>query len=434
MTLSVLGIIVSLGFLIWLALRGFHIIVLAPAAVVIVSLFSGMDPFEALVGPYMKGFVNYAGKFYLIFLAGSVFGKFMEDCGAARSIALGILKVLGAKSQEKVLWAIAIITMVMTYGGISLFVVIFAVLPIARPLFKELNIPWHLFVAALILGLGSVTMTMLPGSPSIQNIMPTKYLGTTAMAGPVIGILASIIIIIFNVWYFKDQLRRCHARNENFEAPTSGMVSGEEFSSPHGLPNVWLCLLPPITVFIMLNVLKMDVVIALFGGVIATLILFWKFFNNKMQTINKGALNAVVPIVNTSADVGYGMAMAATSGFVVISDWLLNMGGHPILSLSLATNIVAGMTGSASGGLGIVLETLSAKYLALGVAPDLIHRIAVMSSGCFDAMPHSGATITVLAVCGLTHAQAYKHFWWAHIVATVLALIIVIPIGIVIYG
>ena len=162
--------------------------------------------------------------------------------------------------------------------------------------------------------------------------------------------------------------------------------------------------------------------------------MFWKYYVKKLDTLNKGALNTVVPIVNTCADVGYGMAVAATTGFKLVSSWLLTLPMHPIISLAIATNVMAAITGSASGGLGIIMETLVPKYLALGLSPDLIHRIATMASGAFDAMPHNGAVITMLAVAGLTHKNAYKHFFFGHVVADTIGLILALPVGIWIYG
>ncbi|MDQ5986177.1 MAG: hypothetical protein CSYNP_01896 [Syntrophus sp. SKADARSKE-3] len=433
MELSIIGIILSLALIMFLALRGWHIIILAPLAVAVVAAFSSMDILPTLTGPYMKGFVNYAGKFYLIFLMGSLFGKFMEDSGAARAIAEGILKVIGRKSHLNVMLAIAFIGVALTYGGVSLFVVVFALVPIGRPLFKEMNLPWHLFVIPYAFGIGSITMTMLPGSPQILNIMPTKYMASTPMAAPVIGILAAVLVATFNVFYFKYQLRKSRERGEVYEAPTGVGVVGTADVDLATLPNVWLSIVPMITVVVLLNVLKLDAVWSLAGGTAVCIVFFWTKYKNILDTLNKGAVNTVIPIVNTCADVGYGMAVAATAGFKVISAWLLTLPMHPIISLSIATNMMAGITGSASGGLGIILETLAPKYLALGLSPELIHRVATMSAGCFDALPHNGVVITFLAVCGLTHVNAYKHVFFGHIVATVLALLIVIPLGILLY-
>ncbi|MDQ5985142.1 MAG: hypothetical protein CSYNP_00846 [Syntrophus sp. SKADARSKE-3] len=434
---SVLGIIISLAFIVILALRGWHIIIIAPLAVVIVCTFSDMNVMETMYGPYMKGFVNYAGRFYLIFLAGSVFGKFMEDSQAARSIASGILKLIGKDEPIRMLLSVAIISMCLTYGGVSLFVVVFAVIPIARPLFKELNLPWHIFMAPFIWGAASLTMTMLPGTPQIQNIMPTKYLGTTAAAAPILGLTGAAIICILNVLYCRYILKKAKEKGEVYEDPAPGVLgAGVAASGP--MPNVWLSLIPPVVVLVLLNsplpYIKKDVVLALTGGVLASIVLFWKYYANIIDTLTKGAINTVIPIVNTCADVGYGMAVSATAGFKVVSAWLLTLPMHPIISLAAATATMAAITGSASGGLGIILETMVPKYVALGLNPEMIHRVVSMSSGSFDAMPHNGAVITFLAISGLFHYNAYKHIFWCHVMATLLSLLVTIPLGIMIYG
>lgn len=434
-TISTIGIVVSLAFIIILALRGWHIIVIAPLAAVIAALFSNLNVLETLTGPYMKGFTNYAGRFYLIFLGGTLFGKFMEDSGAARSIAHGILKLIGGDKPLRVLLAFSIVCMALTYGGVSLFVVIFTVIPIARSLWKEADIPWHLFMLSFTFGAASLTMTMIPGTPQIQNIMPTRYMASTAMSAPVIGLLGAAIVFILNVIYMNYCINKYRKEGEHYVAPTGVGVVTESVADTKDLPNVWLSLIPMVVVLVFLNVpvIKVDVIYALALGCLAAMIIFWKRYANIVDTLSKGALNVVVPIINTCADVGYGMAIAATAGFKVVSAWLLTLPMHPIISLSIATNLMCAITGSASGGMGIVLETLSAKYLALGLSPDLIHRIVAMSSGCFDAMPHNGVVITMLAVAGLTHVNAYKHIFIGHVLATLVALIVVIPLGILIY-
>lgn len=431
MELSVIGIALSLAIIIFLALRGVGIIVIAPLAVVIVSLFSGLDPAAALMGPYMKGFVSYATKFYLVFLFASIFGKYMDDSGAARSIANKVIALTGRDNALLVLLAIAAITLLLTMGGVSLFVVIFAVLPIARPLFKELNIPWHLFVATFIFGIGSISMTMLPGSPSILNVMPTKYLGTTTMAAPLLGIIGSIVLAAFNIWYMRGQLAKARLAGEGYEESVGTVAVNVDESKV--LPSVWLSLLPSVVLVVALNVLKIDIVWSLIAGCLVAAVVFWKNIDNQLKTINAGAVNMALPIINTCADVGYGTAVAATAGFKAITEFLFSIPGTPLISLTLATYMMTGITGSASGGLGIVLETLMAKYVALGINPEFLHRVVAAAAGTFDAMPHNGVVITTLAVAGLTHRQAYRHIWWGHVVGTFIALLVIVPIGLLIY-
>jgi H+/gluconate symporter-like permease len=231
---------------------------------------------------------------------------------------------------------------------------------------------------------------------------------------------------------------RPRAKSLGAAAGTDAAIAVPAPEATYALPNIWLSLVPPLVVLLLLNIdlpyTKRDVVIALTAGIVSCMVLFWRYYVNILDTLNKGALNTVVPVVNTCADVGYGMAVAATTGFKVVTAWLLTLPMNPIISLSVATNIMAAITGSASGGLGIILETIAPKYLALGLNPHLVSRILSMSSGAFDAMPHNGAVITMLAVAGLTHVQAYKHFFWGHVMATTIALFFAIPLGILIYG
>ncbi len=436
-TISTLGIVVSLVFIIVLALRGWHIIILAPLAAIIAAIFSDLNVLQTLTGPYMTGFTNYARKFYLIFLMGTLFGKFMEDSGAARSVARAILKLVGGDADKplRVLIAFSLVPMVLTYGGVSLFVVIFTVLPIARHLWQEADIPWHLFILSFVFGAASMTMTMIPGTPQIQNLMPTKYMNSTPASAPVLGLVGALVVFVLNVLYMKYCVNRFKREGEHYVPPGGSGVPAATAVDPGDMPNVWLSLVPMMAVLVFLNVpaVKVDVIYALGIGILVSMILFWRRFTSLPDTISRGAANTVIPIINTCADVGYGMAIAATAGFSVVSAWLLTLSMPPIISLSVATNIMAAITGSASGGMGIVLETLAPKYLALGLSPDLVHRIIVMSAGCFDAMPHNGAVITMLAVAGLTHRQAYKHIFIGHVLATLAALLVVIPLGIVLY-
>lgn len=432
--LSVASIVFSLGLLIFLALRGFSIIIIAPVASLVVILMNGMPVLESLEENYMSGFINFAKNNYLIFLFAAMFGKFMEDSGAARTIAESLLKLIGKDSKFKVIISIVIISAVLTFGGINVFVVIFAVMPIAKPLFKELDIPWHLFVGAFFFGIATFTMTMVPGTPSIQNIIPIKYLGTSVTAAPLLGIVGTIIVIVLNVFYLRYALNKSEKNGESYENMKNPDGKGEEDQyKGKMLPPLLLSILPPAFLLISLNIFKMEVVYTLMLSVIVSSLVFWKYIDKKLSTVNVGATNTVLPIVNTSADVGYGTVIAATAGFGVLTEMMANIPGSPIISLYIATTVLAGITGSSSGGLGIAMETLIDTYLNLNIDPEVIHRIATMASGGFDALPHNGAVITVLAVVGLTHKDAYKHIFATSVIAPVLTAIPVILLAAIIY-
>lgn len=432
---SVFVIVLSLGLLIFLALRGFSIIIIAPIASLVVIFLNNMPVLDALQENYMTGFINFAKNNYLIFLFAALFGKFMEDSGAARAIAESLLKIIGKKSKFRVLLTIVAICAILTFGGINVFVVIFAILPIAKPLFKEMDIPWHLFVGAFFFGIATFTMTMIPGTPSIQNIIPIKYLGTTVTAAPLIGIVAAITVIILNILYLRYALNKSEKNGETYSSMKNPDRDGEikDKYENKKLPPLLLSIIPPVFLLVALNIFKVDVLYTLMLSVLVCFIIFWKYIEKKIKTINVGATNTVLPIVNTSADVGYGTVIAATAGFTVITDLMASIPGSPLVSLYLATTILAGITGSSSGGLGIAMETLSETYLKLNVDPELLHRIATMASGGFDALPHNGAVITVLAVVGLTHKDAYKHIFATSVIAPILAAIPAVILAVILY-
>lgn len=423
---SLITIGISLVLLIVLALRGFSIIIIAPVVSLFVMVTNGLPILETYQETYMTGFIGYVKNYFLIFLFAAMFGKLMDDSGAARQIANLLLKMIGKDSKYKVLVALMIICAFLTYGGVSLFVVIFAVLPIAKPLFKELNIPWHLFMAPFFTGISTFTMTMLPGTPSVQNIIPTKYLGTTVTAAPLLGIIATIVVLIINLWYMKWALKRSEKRGEtynNMTNPEKGNEDIEDIYKDRQLPNKWLSLVPPIALLVTLNIFKVDIIYTLMSVVVLATILFWKNISTKKDTLNNGAVSAVLPIINTSADVGYGSVIAITTGFSVFSEAMANIPGSPFISLFLATTALAGITGSSSGGLGIALETLSSTYLKLGLNPNAMHRVMSIASGGLDSLPHNGAVITILVASKLTHKDAYKHIFAVSVIAPLIASI-----------
>jgi H+/gluconate symporter-like permease len=248
-----------------------------------------------------------------------------------------------------------------------------------------------------------------------------------------VGLVGAVVIVCLNLWYMKIALRRSIAAGDGY-SDSGATDPGPTIGVAVRPPKLGLSLLPPIVLLVLLNALKLDPLVALMSAGMTCVVLFWRRYVNLLQTLNRGATNTVLPIVNTCADVGYGVSIATTSGFKVVSDWLLALPGNPIMSLAAATGLMAGIAGSASGGLGIVLETLAPKYLALGLNPDLVHRISVMAAGTFDALPHNGAVITTLAVANLTHRTAYRHVWWGHVVATIITVLVVLPVGILIYS
>jgi H+/gluconate symporter-like permease len=417
------GIFLGLALLMFLAYRGMSIIWIAPICALVVGITGGLDLLPMYTDTYMTGFVGFTKSWFPTFMLGAIFGKIMDESGAARSIASWIAKVLGAK---RAMLAIVLGCAVLTYGGISLFVVVFAVYPLALALFREANITRKLIPGAIALGAFGFTMTAVPGSPQIQNLIPMKYFGTTATAAPILGIVATIAMLVFGMLWLTYREKQYEAKGEGFIEPDKKL---ESIDHEH-LMNPALAILPLIVVVVVLNVLKQNIVVALAAGIIVGIAVGFTRLKNLQKTINDGAAGSVLAIINTSAAVGFGSVVKAVPGFKDLTNLLLGIKGNILISEAVAVNVLAGATGSASGGMGIALEALGAKYMELatttGVSPEALHRIASLSSGGLDTLPHNGAVLTLLAVTGLTHKDSYIDIMMTSLVNPIIATVICI--------
>ncbi|WP_236212068.1 GntP family permease [Metapseudomonas otitidis] len=455
--MGTLGILLSLALLMFLAYRGYNVLILAPLMALLAVLFAGdaalMLPTYTQV--FMKSLGGYLIQFFPLFLLGAIFGKLMDDSGSARAIAQGIVTRLG---RERAILAIVLACGLLTYGGVSLFVVAFAVYPIGTALFREAGIPKRLLPGAIALGAFTFTMTALPGTPAIQNAIPSPFFGTDAFAAPILGLIGGLIMLGLGSWWLTAQARTLMAAGEGYGSHK------DDPAEQSGLPvtGFWLALLP-ILLVIALNFLMAkqvlpnldtsylakpefgglqdaksvigiwSIIVALGAAVLLLIGLHWRRWADLKQSLNDGTFGSMLPILNTASEVGYGTVIASLAGFVVIRDLVLSVPGNPLVSEAVAVNILAGITGSASGGMSIALKTLGAQYLemanAAGISPELLHRVAAMASGCMDTLPHNGAVISLLAICKLTHRDSYRFIFMNTVIFPLAALVVVITLG-----
>ncbi|SEN63035.1 GntP family permease [Mesobacillus persicus] len=285
-----LGIILGLIVLMVLAFMGWSIIWVAPIAAGVVALTGGLDLLDAYTNTYMSGFVGFAKKWFPVFMLSAIFGKLMEDTGMARSIAVSLSKLMGTK---RAILGVLLSSAVLTYGGISLFVVVFAVYPLALSLFREANISRKLLPATIALGAFTFTMTALPGTPQIQNLIPIPYFQTDAMAAPIMGIVSALIMGIGGYYYLIWRQKQMSAKGENYVEPKDNSILKVEGSAP----NVFLSILPLLTVLITLNVLEWDIVIALLAGILLILILNITKIKGFVKSINAGAAGSITALL-----------------------------------------------------------------------------------------------------------------------------------------
>jgi H+/gluconate symporter-like permease len=477
------GILVGLSLLIWLAFRGSSILVLAPVAGLIAAAFSGEPLLASWTQTFMRNAADFVAQFFPLFLLGAIFGKLMEDSGSVASIADGMTEALGS---SRAILAVVLAGAVVTYGGVSLFVAFFVLAPMGVALFQTAGTPRRLMPAAIALGTSTFTMSAMPGTPSIQNAIPMPFFGTTPFAAPGLGAIASVVMLAFGMWWLKLRENSARAKGEGFgaaviapreaaeraaddqivreRATTAGSFDPVEIMTSKEAkerPGVFLSALP-IIVVIVVNLLmsfvilpRMDasflakpewgatsvsavagvwsVIVALTAAIITVIAINFRSVPELRATVAAGANASVLPLISVASLVGFGAIVAALPAFGVVRDWVLSIGGGPLVSLAVATNILAALTGSASGGLTIALDALGPTYMKIaaqtGLDPALMHRVAVIGSGTLDSLPHNGAVVTLLSVCGVTHKEGYLDIVMAAIVGAVIALVVVIGLG-----
>ena len=455
--IGIFGVLLSLGLLMYLAYRGVDVLILAPVLATVAVLFDGnAHVFASYTQVFMVGMGKFTVQYFPVFLLGAIFGKLMEDSGSARVIARRIAERAG---KQHAILAVVLSCAVLTYGGVSLFVVAFAVYPLAAALFREADVPKRLIPGAIALGAFTFTMTCLPGTVQIQNLIPMPFFKTTAFAAPVLGVVGGLVMFIVGMVWLN---RRAASGIRSGEGYGTGHLNEASEKSEGRLPGFLTACLPILSV-IFLNYAFSEHIIprwdaaylaeAKYGStelgsllgiwsIVAALVLSsglvvalnYRSLGPLNRSLRKGAAGSLVPIFNTASVVGYGATIASLSAFVLIKDGVLGISpGNPLVSEAVAVTVLAGITGSASGGMSIALETLGNTYSQLGaqagISPELMHRVASMASGGLDTLPHNGAVITLLAICGLTHRQSYKDIAVVSLLIPMLATAVVVILG-----
>lgn len=408
--LSVIGLIGGLVLLIVLVMRGLNLFIAAPLCALVVGLTAQMPLFPTqgdlnFVSEYMNGFSGFIAAWFFMFLFGSIFGKVMENSGASDSVSHWIISRFG---PEKALIAVIAACAVLTYGGVSLFVVAFSVYPMAVALFRQANLPRR-FIPATI-AFGSVTFTMTSaGSPEIQNWIPIEYLGTTPYAGWEVSLVVALFMGVAGYFWLRWMVNKAVTAGEEFVA-RDGDPSTEKKALPHparaGIP----LLVVLVVAFLLHDTLsKSALIVALLSGIAAVLVFNFKYFLNREQAFSDGAIGALIAIGNTAAVVGFGTVAKSSPAFAMAVDAMTGIPGDALIGAAVAVSVIAALTGSASGGQAIALPIIAPDYIDQGVNPDQLHRVVAISSGALDSLPHNGYVVTTIrAICQETHKAAYS--------------------------
>ena len=397
----------------------------ALVAGVFVLATAGLNIVEGITVTYMTGFSGYIMNYFLMFVLGAIFGKLCEVSGASDSIAQAVVNKLG---EKYVVLAFIVAAAILAFGGVSLFVALFTLYPLAMSLFKRADIPRRLFPGVYIAGAATFAMTA-PFTPSTQNIVPMAYLGTTLSAGMVSGLIGTVFCAVVVCIYMQWRVGSVKAKGEHY-VPLAGEV--EESGVQKDLPGLIIALIPMIVLILALNAFGLNVVVGLFIGCVVAVVLYWKWLPHTMaefwKQITAGAQNGIMSIANTAAVVGFGSIVTATPAFgtlaEIVQDFAQNGNAYAAVAISVAA--LAGISGSASGGLGIAIPIAADIFLPMGINPEALHRIAVISSSALDSLPHNGFVNTCLQYTHTNHKEAYFDIFIVSVAVTIVETILVV--------
>jgi H+/gluconate symporter-like permease len=458
--MSFLIVLAALCFLMFVAYRGYSVILFAPVAALGAVLLTDASLVAPMfTGLFMDKMVGFLKLYFPVFLLGAIFGKLIELSGFSKAIVAATIKLFGA---GRAMLSIVVVCALLTYGGVSLFVVVFAVYPFAAELFRQSDIPKRLIPGTIALGAFTFTMDALPGTPQIQNIIPASFFGTTAWAAPWLGTLGGVFILIVGLTYLNWRRRAALRAGEGYgDAATllnePAPFVGGSLANPLvavlplvlvGVANKWFTVAIPQwygashafnpavignAAPVVQEVSKVAAIWAVEGalliGILTVLAFAWKPVITNFAEGTKTAIGgALLASMNTASEYGFGAVIASLPGFLVVAN-VLGAIPNPLVNEAVTVTALAGITGSASGGMSIALaamaETFIANANAAGIPMEVLHRVASMASGGMDTLPHNGAVITLLAVTGLTHRQAYKDIFAITVIKTLAVFVVI---------
>ena len=477
--MGLFAILFALGLLMWLAYRGWSVLLVSPLAALVAAALSG----EPLLAHWTQTFMNGAARFFIqwfpMFLLGGLFGKLMDDSKSISSIANFLTDRLGTRNT---MLSVVLASALVTYGGVSVFVAFFVLVPMAITMFQSADIPRRLLPATIGLGAFTFTMSALPGSPSVNNAIPMPYFGTTTFAAPGIGIIASVITFAFGMWWLRRAEAAARSASEGYGSDSDSTIVIDERTREHAMPagefdpaeihhgkrassepSFVLAVLPLFVVIVVNFLLSLIVfprldfyfaflekevwggttigavagvwslILALAAGTLTIIIINYRRLPALRESLDAGANSAALPILTIASLVGFGAVVAALPAFTAVRDAVLSIPGGPLISLTVAMNILAGLTGTASGGMAIALNALGGTFLSLaaehGIDPALMHRVTTISAGTLDALPHNGTVLLLLQISKLTHKESYLDMVMTVIVSVIISLVAVIALG-----
>lgn len=427
--MSLLGVIAAILLLMVLIYKRVTLLPASLFCVLVLAVTSGLSYTDLAMGQYCRFLGNFITRYFLVFVTNALFGKVMEETLLVSAFSRLIGKLFGNRNAA---YGALLATAILSYGGISVFVIVFTVYPIFLATFKKADLPRKLIPAGIMSSSCTFPLSMLPGGAQLNNIIPAAYMGTSPLAAPWVSLAAALATGAMIFLYFRHQFRMAREKGEHFEENGEILEQIRKFEQDPGLP-AWFALLPMALIILLINGWGMDLSWAVLAGTALAMVLGRKNLSDPLGILNAGMVKVGPATVTTAASVGFGGAVLACGGAQTILETIAALPVNPALSLGLAAAFAGLLTGNGGGGADVAMNILSQQYLAMGVAPEFLHRIVAIATGGFSCLPHNGMLITVSDTCGFSARECYRYIFVSTVLASALGLAVTLGLGCLVY-
>lgn len=424
-----IGVLLSLVVLIILVYKRVDLIPASVISIVILVITNQLSYMDIMMNEYAVSLGNFIANYFMIFVTNALFGKIMEETLLAADLSKLIGKYFGDKNA---VYGAMLATALLAYGGISVFVIVFTVYPIFLVTFQKADLPRRFIPAAIMGSSSTFALGMVPGNAQINNIIPTQYIETTATSGFLIGVVTTILTIILLVLYFEYNFSKARKNGEHFEMDEDTWQRINNFNKDSGL-NPWFSVFPLILVLILINYFGYSLSVSVLAGAALATVIGWKNIPDKKFSINESFRIVTPAMVTTAASVAFGGAVFASPGAQVILEKIVAMPFNSTISLSVASTFAGMLTGSGGGGVDVAMDLFSQEYLALGVHPEVMHRVVAIATAGFSCLPHNGMVLTIIETSEQSVRESYKYIFVTNVLISVVALIAANIIGLTFY-
>lgn len=427
--MSLVGVIAAILLLIVLIYKRINLIAASLVSVLVLALSSGFSFTDLVMNHYAVSLSSFIAKYFMVFVTNALFGKVMEETLLVSAFSGMIGKLFGDKNAA---YGALLVTAILSYGGISAFVIVFTVYPIFLATFRKADLPRRLIPGGIMAASCTFPLSMLPGGAQLNNIIPSQYLGTSPMAAPLVSLLASAVSAALMFLYFRYEFRKARRNGEHFEAEGKILQRIAQFEKDAGI-RPWVSVLPMVLIILLINLFGMDLSYAVLAGTALALLLGRKNLPDKLKTLNAGIAKVGPAMVMTAASVGFGGAVLACAGAQTILETIAALPVNPTVSLSLAASFAGILTGNGGGGADVAMSLLSPQYLAMGVQPEILHRVVAIATAGFSCLPHNGMLITVSDTCGFSAKECYRYIFISTVLVSLAGLLVTVGLGCVLY-